>query len=115
MAKALELLYRTTLRILVLKNADAVREHERVIAVAIDLNLTGSGHDTPSALLDLKRTVWGGVQEEWREVLPSYQPDPHPDYAKAFEDRAIQAIDGDSILNRLVLLLEALTLPSTDR
>jgi hypothetical protein len=38
MAKALEPLYRTTLRILVLKNADAAKEHERVIAVAIDLN-----------------------------------------------------------------------------
>jgi hypothetical protein len=114
MAK-LELLYRMTLRILVLRIAAAKARHERVLAIAIDQNLTGRGRDVPEALARLKETLNESFREEWRELLPSYEPDPEPEYDSAFVDRTVRAVGVDQILTRKILLAEFLATAPTSR
>ena len=100
-------LFKARFRILVLKNPKAEKRHQRVNAVCLELNLIGRGSMVGSALDDLAGLVFDSLKHEFNNLVPAPHLDPEPELLQVFEKQLAETQEGEIVLRRCFLNLEA--------
>lgn len=86
-------------RVLVTLNPEAIGEHDKVSAFAIEQNLCGRGRDVADAIHDLFNVVFENLVFELQQPAAEYAPDPDPELLKVYGGEAAE-YEGGKILRR---------------